>query len=142
MTSIINPEVPFPTNESYGMQQAWRLMYDKSNIAPQEIYTINRDYPLELQELRGRYYKAVGMNVKIKSLTPQQQNHVNNMFDNMDNSAIIKCYDSHPKLTIAAACVCVAGFSGAVFFLSSISLYLAIGVLTICVVATTATIIL
>jgi hypothetical protein len=142
MTSVINPEVPFPANESYGMQQAWRLMYDKSNIATHEIYTINRDYPVELQQLRGRYYTAVGINVKTRSFTPQQQNHVNNMFDDMDNSSIVKYYNSHPKLTITSACVCAVGFSGAViFFLSSIPLFLAIGILTICIGAGASTLI-
>jgi hypothetical protein len=116
MTSAINPEVPFPANESYGMQQAWRLMYDDPSLTRSDYYSINRDYRPELRELRGRYYKAVGMDVKIKPLTPQQQNHVNNIFYDMDNSAIIKCYNSHPKLTITAACVCAAGFSGAVVF--------------------------
>jgi hypothetical protein len=114
MTVVINPEVPFPANESYGMQQAWRLMYDHQSLSPNDYYAINKNYKPELRELRGRYYRAVGMNVK--PLTTQQQNHVNNIFDDMENSAIIKCYNSHPKLTITAACVCVAGFSGAVVF--------------------------
>jgi hypothetical protein len=142
MVSILNPEVPFPANESYGRQQAWRLMYRKGDLAARDIYTINTTYPKEVQKQCEEYYKAVGIKAKNQSLTPPQQNYTNNMFDNMKSSSIAKFYDSHPKLTITGACVCAAGFSGAVvFFLSSIPLYLAIGVLTICIVTTTATLI-
>lgn len=134
MTSI-SYQLPFPANESYAMQQAWRTMYDKSSVSPDEYYAINRDYPAELGELCRRYYKATDINYKIKPLIPAQQTYVNNMFDNM-NDPVNKFYDAHPKLAVTGACVCVVGFTGAViFFLSSIPIYLAVGILTISVVA-------
>jgi hypothetical protein len=97
------------------MQQAWRLMHHDSSLGPDSVYTINRDFRPELRELRGRYYAATGLNVKVRPLTPPQQSYLDKLLDKL-NDPIHKFINSYPKLAITTACVCVAGFIGGTTF--------------------------
>ncbi len=138
MFSVDNPFIPFPANESYGMQQAWRLIHHDPSLDPDSPYTINRDYRPELRELRGRYYVAVGLNIKVRPLTPPQRSYLDKLFDELDDP-ISKFIDSYPKLATFTACAIVVGFiGGTTFFLSSVLFYIAIGGILIISITTTA----
>jgi hypothetical protein len=115
MISIDNPVIPFPANESHGMQQAWRLMHHDPSLGLDSLYTINRDYRPELRELRGRYYVAIGSNTKVRPLTPPQQSYLDKLLDKL-NDPIHKFINSYTKLATATACVCAAGFIGGTTF--------------------------
>jgi hypothetical protein len=58
----LSAKAPFPANESFGMQQAWRLFYDKANLKGEgnDSYTIQKTYPIECLQMYRRSLEAMG----------------------------------------------------------------------------------
>jgi hypothetical protein len=60
MAIDLSAKAPYPENESYGMQQAWRLFYDKASLKGNQSYTIEKTYPIECLQMHRRVLEAIG----------------------------------------------------------------------------------
>jgi hypothetical protein len=119
----------FPVNESYAMQQAWRLYFDEENLKGNESYTIEKNYPAECSIMCGRAFKAIGLNVNVRNPAAPfaPLSFVEKVFSKMLD---------HPYLSVAATCVFITGLSSAVVcIIATIPLYVGVSILSIHVIA-------
>ncbi len=104
----------FPRDDTYGMQQAWRLVFDGANVKGTEAYTIEKNYPNEVGIMCERSYKTMGLDIKVprQDLTPEQKGYVSQKF-----SELLELSYTNPKTSIAISCVLLAtSMTASVFF--------------------------
>lgn len=117
--------VPFPANESYGMQQAWRLFNAPESLIGNERYQIQKDYPSECHEMSERRLRAIGIdpNNDVFHLKPTPRPNfiiyllAKKVFDSFEIA-----YDTHPKLTVTATIITTVSLAGsALFFFATLA---------------------
>jgi hypothetical protein len=104
----------YPTNGSYGLQQAWRLVFDEQSLKRGDGYLIEKNYPDEVCEMCERSYRSMGLDIKLprQDWTREQHLELQNRFTREQNGYIMQKFVdlfelsmTHPKTSLAISCV-------------------------------------
>jgi hypothetical protein len=133
MVTASNNLTAFPIDGTYGLQQAWRLVFDEQSVR-HEAYNIETNYPDEVSEMCERSLKSHGMDIKLsrrswtkeqhlehqRSLTREQNGYIMQKFVDLFELSI-----AYPKTSLAISCVLVSStMTASVFFCQYMSGYM------------------
>jgi hypothetical protein len=100
----------YPSNDTSGMQQAWRLFFDEKNLKRGESYEIKKNHPKECQIMFRRALVHEGM-IPENQLNEEQISYIEQKFVELLDLAF-----ENPRLAFTASCVYLGGMTAAVVF--------------------------
>ncbi len=126
MVTASNSLTAYPTDGTYGLQQAWRLVFDESSLKRGDGYLIEKNYPDEVCEMCERSYRSRGLDIKLprQGWTKEQHLELQNSFTREQNGYIMQKFVdlfelsiAYPKTSLAISCVLVTStMTASVFF--------------------------
>ena len=126
MVTASNNLTAYPTDGTYGLQQAWRLVFDEQSLKRGDGYLIEKNYPDEVCEMCERSYRSRGLDIKLprQGWTKEQHLELENSLTREQNGYVMQKFVDlfelsmkHPNITIGVCTVLTAGTCvGMVFF--------------------------